>query len=248
MSNTSADVILTFAEQAAVERERPALAAPRRRTAAARWRERRDQQAGAEHHPRPAARQPADLGDATGDVAQRDRGSGHDPADEAAAGLVVPGEQQLQRSDHHRDEHDAHRHVEGHEPAERHGRRCGARRAGVAARRAPGRRPARARATVPIAAAASTRDLAERVEAAEVDEDHVDDVASVALRAAPARSSCRRRGSAGRCAPVAIAKHEDRQPPTTPATTSADRPAATAACATRSDPGAAAARARTARS
>ena len=113
-----------------------------------------DHDAGAEHEPRLAARQPAHLDDAAADVPQRDRGAGDDAAGEAAAGLVVAGEQQVERADHHDREHHAHRHLERHQPRDVHRRRDRGDCAGGGG--ALGATPARASATVPIAAIAST--------------------------------------------------------------------------------------------
>ena len=175
MSNTSRRRHLHRAEQRQVERERPAL----QHLAAEQQRDEGggdgDQQPGAEHDPRPAAGEPADLADAPGDVAQRHGGAGHDAADEAAARLVVAGEEQPQRADHDGGEDDAHGDVDRDEAL--HGDRRER-----SARSRPGRRPARARATVPMAAAVSTVSSPSGVHATDVDEDDVDDVASVALR------------------------------------------------------------------
>ena len=143
MSNASAEVSLTVAEQRQVERRRRRPRAPIRRTAAGRRAVTAAiSDAGAEHEPRLAPRQPAHLGDAAADVAQRDRGAGDDAAGEAAAGLVVAGEQQVERADHHDGEHHAHRHLERHEARHVHGRRDGGDRAdgGGGARRDDGRR------------------------------------------------------------------------------------------------------------
>ncbi len=114
----------------------------------------RDQHAGAEHHPRPPTGQSTHLGETAADVAQRHRGAGDDAADEATAGLVVPGEQQPQRAEHHGREHDAHRHVDGGDAGDEDAWRTPLPSAAVSPR--PGRRPARASATVPMAAAVST--------------------------------------------------------------------------------------------
>ena len=108
MSNTVADVTFTAPSSGEVERERSAL----HHVAAEQQRHERggdgDQQPGAEHDPRPAAGEPADLVDPPGDVAQRHRGAGHDAADEPTARLVVPGEEEPQRADHDGGEDDAH--------------------------------------------------------------------------------------------------------------------------------------------
>ena len=125
MSNTSADVTFTDAEQREVERERTGL----QHVAAEQQRHdgggHGDQQAGAEHDPRPAAGEPAHLVDPAGDVAQRHGRAGDDAADESAAGLVVAGEQQPQRADHHGGEDDAHGDVDGDQTlVSGHRRRC----------------------------------------------------------------------------------------------------------------------------
>ena len=71
--------------------------APRSPTGAAARRDRGDEQAGTEDRPRPEPRQARTSAMPAGDVAQGDRRAGHQPADEAAARLVVAGEQQAER-------------------------------------------------------------------------------------------------------------------------------------------------------
>ena len=137
----------------------------------------RDEQPGTEHHPRPPARQPADVGETAADVAQGDRRAGHDPADEAAAGLVVPGEEQPQRTDHDGREHDADRHLDGDQAGHHDARRPTFTRLGDPPGPASGSR----QGDGADGGGGEHRHLAERVEAADVDEDHVDDVAAAAF-------------------------------------------------------------------
>ena len=121
----------------------------------------------------------ADLVDAAGDVAQRDGRAGQQAADEPAAGLVVAGEEQPERHHQHGVEHDPHRDVDE--------RRAGAtgvggrrRRARRRSRRRVGDRRGRARPRR-WTATASTVISPSVSKPAEVDEDHVDDVAAVAV-------------------------------------------------------------------
>ena len=64
------------------------------------------EQARAEDRPRLEAADAAHRVDPPGEVAQGDRCARHEPADEAAAWLVVAGEQQVDRADQRRREHE----------------------------------------------------------------------------------------------------------------------------------------------
>ena len=151
MSKASAELTLTAPIDRQVKRREPDLedAAAGERAGSRRSRRRA---AGRRRGPsRAGTAKPPHLVDAAGDVAQGDRRAGQQAADEAAAGLVVTGEQQPQRHQQHGVEHDPHRDVDEGEPA--HGPR---RRPGVAAGARAARRPTRASATAPIEATAST--------------------------------------------------------------------------------------------
>ena len=115
----------------------------------------------------------AELVAAAGEVAQDQREPGDQPAGEPAAGLVVPGEQQVHREDQDRVEQEPGDHLEHDRPPLR-GQRRAARpatgraargrrrpaprpaRPGRAGRRAPVRRRRKTRLATPVAATTST--------------------------------------------------------------------------------------------
>ena len=146
-----------------------------------------EEQSGAEDRPWPEPRAAPDLVDAARDVAERDRRAGEETAHEAAAGLVVAGEQQPERHHHHGVEHDSHRHVDEREPSQ-FGRLL-TDFAPVLGRSPPhtGERHGADRGD------GEHGDLADGVEASEVDEDHVHHVAAVAVGDRPSHHLVRDR-------------------------------------------------------
>ena len=223
----------TWPEQRRVERSQAERrsAPDRRRAAAARAVDRGERDAGAEDRPRWKRLIPRTAVDAPGEVAQGDRRAGDEPADEAAAGLVVPGEQQVQRADEH-----------GVEQQPASCSRNGSRRQSARLRAPPAscRRDLRGGdAAPPAAPGAGQGDRADRRGAstvispsvskpAEVDEDHVDDVAAVALGQRLARSSRRTPAASVRDRGATMAKTNTttprRRPRSTTRTTAAPAP------------------------
>ena len=106
-------------------------------------------------HGRKRARR-AHLVDAAGDVAHGDPGAGDEAADEAAAGMVVPGDEQVHRSQQHGEVDHRHRRADEVDRRARRGVGASARFLGATSDRRRGRRPARASATAPIEAATRT--------------------------------------------------------------------------------------------
>src|SRR5690606_23175453 len=106
-----------------------------------------EDEAGAEDRPRLEPRRRPDLVHAAGHVPEGDGGPRHQAADEAAAGLVVAGEEQPEGAHLQGVEHHPHRAVEQDEPVQA---------SASCFSMWWGRRLARASATAPMAAAAST--------------------------------------------------------------------------------------------
>src|SRR5690606_17497642 len=123
-----------------------------------------------EEGPGPQRRRGVDLVETAGQVAERERGRGHEAADEASTGLVVAGEEQVDGQHQGTVEHEADGGVDdegaarSHEPTTRDGSAADSATAGWAAAESPERRrrrpptsrgcsPTRASATMPIPAA-----------------------------------------------------------------------------------------------
>ena len=135
------------------------------------------EQAGAEDRPRPEPGvQDAHLVDAAGDVAQRDRGAGESPPTKPPPGWLWPANSSYSEPTSTAWKITPHRHVDEDPRASiASSAPCGA--SAAPTRPAPGAGE-RDRAD---RRGGEHGDLAQRVEAAEVDEDHVDDVAAVAV-------------------------------------------------------------------
>ena len=149
--------------------------------------------------------------EAAGDVAQRDRRRRGKPTDEPAAGLVVSGEQEVERQHDDRRIQQSHRDVEDQRTPHATGSSVRSRSVGFVGRTGGCPGPS---ATAPTAATSEHGDLAHRVDAAEVDEDHVDDVLALAVGLRPLdhlrpRSTPRRRRS--RALRRRDREHEDRR-------------------------------------